>query len=280
MTRHLQTALDATHLERDACLHCGRDIAGLAIDLAEDGRCCESCYLDRNKHDTKAFAHAYEGFAEALAEALDLREHETGLHSKRVACHTLVLARRFISEPAQLRRVYWGALLHDIGKIGIPDAVLLKEGPLDEAEWTLMHRHPETGSQILAPMPAFDESARIILCHEERYDGSGYPAGLRGGEIPLGARLFAVIDALDAMTNDRPYRSALNFDAAKAEIVRMSGSQFDPLAVAAFLAEETTLRNMVALKCTAVSIPAMVPGNATVSINSGEHDADTRPFNP
>lgn len=220
--------------------------------MIEGGHCCESCYLDRCKDNNSAFAHANEGFAEALAAALDLREHETGLHSKRVACHTLVLARLFISDPAQLRRVYWGALLHDIGKIGVPDAVLLKHGPLDEAEWTLMRAHPAAGQHILLPMPAFDEAAQIILCHEERYDGSGYPAGLRGTDIPLGARLFAVIDALDAMTNDRPYRGALDFDAAKVEIGRMSGSQFDPLAVDAFLQEESTLRNMVALKCGSV----------------------------
>lgn len=238
------------------CRLCGGRIAGLAVGLSEGGACCESCYLDRCKNDTNAFARAYEGFAEALSAALDLREHETGLHSKRVACHTLVLARHFITDSAHLRRVYWGALLHDVGKIGVPDAVLLKNGPLDETEWTLMRAHPEAGRRILEPMPAFDEAAQIILCHEERYDGSGYPAGLRGTDIPLGARLFAVIDTLDAMTNDRPYRRALDFDAAKAEIRRMSGSQFDPLAVDVFLREESALRDMVALKCGTAVLPA------------------------
>lgn len=101
-----------------------------------------------------------------------------------MACHTLVLARYFITEPARLRRVYWGALLHDVGKIGVPDAVLLKHGPLDENEWALMRAHPEAGRRILVPIPAFDEAAQIILCHEERYDGSGYPAGLRGSDLP------------------------------------------------------------------------------------------------
>lgn len=238
-----------------ACLECGGDIAGLAAGLIEGGGCCESCHLDKCKDAKSAFAHAYEGFAEALAAALDLREHETELHSKRVACHTLVLARHFITDAAHLRRVYWGALLHDVGKIGVPDSVLLKDGPLNEAEWALMRAHPEAGRRILASMPAFDEAARIVLCHEERYDGSGYPSGLRGTDIPLGARLFAVIDTLDAMTNDRPYRRALDFDAAKAEIQRMSGSQFDPLAVDAFLQEEPTLRVMVALKCGAAVPP-------------------------
>lgn len=246
---------DITHQVVDSCRLCGAIIADAPFGRIEGGRCCESCYLDSCRNKERTFAHAYEGFAEALAAALDLREHETGLHSKRVACHTLVLARRYITEPAQLRRVYWGALLHDVGKIGVPDAVLLKHGPLDEDEWSIMRTHPEAGRRILAPIPAFEEAAQIVLCHEERYDGSGYPAGLSGDDIPLGARLFAVIDTLDAMTSDRPYRRGLDFDMAKAEIQRSSGSQFDPLAVEAFLQEENTLRNMVALKCGATMLP-------------------------
>lgn len=238
----------------DACALCGTRVAGLAAALVEGGACCESCYLDRCKAGGQTPDEAYEGFAEALVEALDVREHETGLHSKRVACHTQVLARSFTKDANHLRQVYRGDLLHDIGKIGVPDAVLLKAGPLEATEWAQMRAHPEAGRRILAPLPAFDEAARIVLCHEERYDGSGYPAGLRGDEIPLGARLFAVIDTLDAMTSDRPYRRALNFDAAKAEIRRMSGTQFDPLAVEAFLREESTLREMVALKCGAAQL--------------------------
>ena len=188
-------------------------------------------------------------FAEALAEALDIREHETGDHSKRVACHTLVLARRFTADTDQLRQVYWGSLLHDIGKIGIPDAILLKQGALNEGEWLEMRTHPEKGQRIVAQIPGMEEAAEIVLSHQERFDGSGYPRGLRGQQIPLGARLFALIDTLDAMTSDRSYRKALSFDQARAEIVSMSGTQFDPAAVQAFLAEETTLREMVAAKC-------------------------------
>ena len=161
-----------------------------------------------------------DGLAEALAAALDAREHETGLHSKRVACHTLVLARRFSEDQARLRQVYWGALLHDIGKIGIPDAILLTHGALSAKDWRVMRRHPEIGYRILA-----------------------------GEAIPLWSRLFAVIDTLDAVTSDRPYRKAASFDAAKSEIVAGAGRQFDPLAVRAFLAEEKVLRAMVALKC-------------------------------
>lgn len=188
-------------------------------------------------------------FAEALAEALDIREHETGMHSKRVACHTLVLARRFTKDTESLRQIYWGALLHDIGKIGIPDAILLKQGMLNEDEWQEMRTHPEKGYRIVAQIPGMEEAAGIVLSHEERFDGTGYPRGLRDQHIPLGARLFALIDTLDAMTSDRSYRKALSFDQARAEIVNMSGTQFDPVAVQAFLAEEITLHEMVAAKC-------------------------------
>jgi len=160
-----------------------------------------------------------------------------------------VLAKHFSHDVATLRQIYWGALLHDIGKIGIPDAILLKEGPLTPEEWKTMQQHPEIGQQILKGVPHLAIAAEIVLCHEEKFDGSGYPRGISGENIPLWARLFAVIDTLDAMTSDRPYRKGLSFEAAKAEIQRMAGTQFDPLAVKTFLIEETTLRKMVELKC-------------------------------
>lgn len=188
-------------------------------------------------------------FVEALVDTLDIREHETGFHSKRVACHTLVLARRFTDDPHQLRHIYWGALLHDIGKIGVSDAVLLKHGPLSADEWEEMRTHPENGYRIVSQIPGMEEAAEIVRNHEERFDGSGYPRGLRGEQICLGARLFAVVDTLDAITSDRPYRKASSFEQARDEIVKMSGTQSDPLAVQAFLAEETTLREMVEAKC-------------------------------
>ena len=199
--------------------------------------------------DAGILERADAAFAEALAEALDIREHETGEHSKRVACHTLVLARRFTADAGRLRQIYWGSLLHDIGKIGIPDAILLKQGALNEDEWLEMRTHPGKGHRIVAQIPGMEEAAEIVLSHEERFDGAGYPRGIKGEQISLGARLFAVIDTLDAMTSDRSYRKALSFDQARAEIVKMSGTQFDPVAVQAFLAEEVTLREMVAAKC-------------------------------
>ncbi len=199
--------------------------------------------------ETDILESAGAAFAEALAEALDIREHETGLHSKRVACHTLVLARRFTEDPKHLRQIYWGALLHDIGKIGIADAILLKQGTLNKDEWLEMRTHPAKGHRIVAQIPGMEEAAEIILSHEERFDGGGYPRGLKGEQLSLGTRLFAVIDTLDAMTSDRSYRKGLSFDQARAEIIKMSGTQFDPVAVQAFLDEETTLREMVAAKC-------------------------------
>lgn len=197
--------------------------------------------------DALEFADA--AFAEALAEALDIREHETGSHSKRVACHTLILARHFTTDPHHLRQIYWGSLLHDVGKIGVSDAVLLKQGALNEDEWQEMRTHPDKGYRIVSQIPEMGEAAEIVLSHEEHFDGSGYPRGLRGEQICLGARFFAVIDTLDAITSDRPYRKASSFEQARDEIARMSGSQFDPLAVNAFLAEETALRVMVEAKC-------------------------------
>ena len=219
--------------------------------------------------ETDILERADTAFAEALVEALDIREHETGMHSKRVACHTLVLARRFTADAGQLRQIYWGSLLHDIGKIGIPDTILLKQGALNEDEWQEMRTHPEKGYCILAQIPGMREAAEIVLSHEERFDGSGYPRGLRGQQIPFGARLFALIDTLDAMTSDRPYRKALSFDQTRAEIASMSGIQFDPVAVQAFLAEETVLREMVASKCMQLPDPE-ISGEAKLPIHTLE----------
>ncbi len=233
---------------RPDCRVCGTASAERQYHKTEDRFTCEHCLLDSRKQLAGlADGHPYEEFAESLAAALDLREHETGLHSKRVAAHTLILARHYFADATALREIYWGSLLHDIGKIGVPDAVLLKRGRLSDEEWQIMRRHPEDGSRILQKLPFFSLAAEVVLCHEERYDGSGYPRGLEGEQIPFPARLFAVIDTLDAMTFDRPYRRALPFDAARAEIVKRSGSQFDPDAVEAFLTEENLLREMTAL---------------------------------
>lgn len=237
------------------CRVCGHPISGLPYFRAGDEYCCENCHLGRRRDPEQERDDAYLALAEALAAVLDAREHETGLHSKRVACHTLVLARRFTTETERLRQVYWGALLHDLGKVGIPDSILLKPASLTEDEWAIMRTHPEIGHRILAAVPFMAEAAEIVLTHEERFDGTGYPRGLAGDAIPLWARLFAVIDTLDAITSDRYYRKGMPFDAAMAEIVRQAGAQFDPVAVEAFVAEEAVLREMVELKCGAATLP-------------------------
>ncbi len=239
--------------EKARCGWCGNPVGETAIEDA-DGTvfCCEGCYLGRLSHRDvlRERDEAHLALVESLAAALDAREHETGQHSKRVACHTQVLARHFTDDADLLQQVYWGALLHDIGKIAIPDAILLKQGPLNDAEWEVMRTHPQRGYEILAKVPFLEQAAEIVLCHEERFDGGGYPRGLAGEAIPWGARLFAVIDTLDAMTSDRPYRQGLPFEVARAEIIAQSGSQFDPQAVEAFVSEQDVLRDMVEAKCT------------------------------
>jgi HD-GYP domain-containing protein (c-di-GMP phosphodiesterase class II) len=241
------------------CRHCGVPISGVPFVREHTGYCCEGCFLSARKRSAIAAANDEIQLAlvEALAAALDAREHETGLHSKRVACHTMVLAKHFTTDAQQLHQVYCGALLHDIGKIGIPDAILLKERWLTESEWQIMRTHPEIGHRILSHMPFMAEAAAIVLNHEERFDGRGYPRGLAGTAIPLYARLFSVIDTLDAITSDRPYRAGLTFELACAEIVRQSGTQFDPMAIDVFVDEEATLRTMVGLKCGAEAVHEM-----------------------
>jgi response regulator RpfG family c-di-GMP phosphodiesterase len=177
----------------------------------------------------------YQNTLLALVAALDAREHETGDHSQRVVRFTLAIARNLSFGGQELAEIARGALLHDIGKIGIPDSILLKPGPLTKDEWKEMRRHPEVGFQILHGIPFLKTPAEIVLSHQERFDGAGYPRGLGGDKIPIGARIFAIADTFDAITNDRPYRKGASFDAAKAEILRCSGTQFDPDCVEAFL---------------------------------------------
>lgn len=219
--------------------------------LNGNGYCCEGCALKEKEFEEirDSLEGAHLALADSLAKALDVREKETGMHSKRVACHTLMLARRFSDDDDWLHQVYWGALLHDVGKIGVPDHVLLKAGPLTGKEWEKMRRHPDIGNEILSSVPFMRGAAEIVHAHQERFDGTGYPCGLAGNAIPLGARLFTVIDTLDAITSDRPYRKAGTFEKAKNEIENCAITQFDPTAVEAFLASEKELRKMVEMKC-------------------------------
>jgi response regulator RpfG family c-di-GMP phosphodiesterase len=177
----------------------------------------------------------YESTLQALVTALDYRDNETHGHSYRVVEYALVVAERMgIVEP-ELSTIRRGSILHDVGKIGISDTVLRKPGKLDPAEWEEMRRHPEIGYRMLQHIPFLQPALDIVLSHQERWDGSGYPRRLKGAQIPLGARIFAVVDTFDAMTSDRPYRAALTIADARAEIDRCASSQFDPAVAQAFL---------------------------------------------
>jgi putative nucleotidyltransferase with HDIG domain len=179
----------------------------------------------------------YDGTLEALVSALDARDRETKGHSLRVAKYMMEIAYHMQVKPGTKEWVDMqrGALLHDVGKIGVSDTILHKPGPLTDDEWVDMRRHPRIGHDMLREISFLSGAASIVLAHHERFDGKGYPHGLTADEIPLGARIFVIADTFDAMTSDRPYRAALSCDAAREEIIRCSGTQFDPRCVQAFL---------------------------------------------
>jgi len=203
----------------------------------------------RQTHDNLQSAHqqltaamtslgrAYHGTLRSLVAALDARDSETAGHSERVADLTMAIAAEMGIEKDsdEWRKISWGALLHDVGKIAIPDHILRKPTSLTESEWDAMHAHPRVGHDILQSVDFLAPAAEIVLTHHERYDGNGYPNGLAAEQIPPGARIFMIADAFDAMTSNRSYRQALAAEEALAEILRNSGTQFDPAAVRAFL---------------------------------------------
>ncbi len=183
----------------------------------------------------KDLEHWCEMTIATMGELLDLRDEETEGHSKRVTAYASELALAMDLRPADLKTIVRGAYLHDIGKIAVPDAILRKPGRLTEEEMEIMRRHCEHGYGIVRKIPSLADAAEIVYAHQESFDGGGYPRRLRGEEIPLGARIFAVADTLDAITSDRPYRRASSFDHAIEEIARCSGRQFDPRVVERFL---------------------------------------------
>jgi len=184
---------------------------------------------------------SYDITLEALGDALDLKDAETEGHSKRVTAFTIAIARAMGLPNEQIRVIARGAFLHDIGKMAIPDSILSKPGKLTEAETAIMREHCFLGYQMLKKIPFLQEAAEIVYSHQERWDGTGYPRGLKGEEIPLGARIFSIADTLDAIRSDRPYRPAQPFSVARDEMIRWSGRQFDPEIVKVFLSMPETI---------------------------------------
>lgn len=179
---------------------------------------------------------AYDGAIQGWSRALDMRDHETEGHSLRVAALSVALGRRLGLAAEDLKFLRWGALLHDIGKLGVPDAILRKAGPLTEEEWVVMRQHPTYGRDFLSPLTYLEPSLAVPYCHHERWDGNGYPQGLAGTDIPLAARIFAVVDIWDALCFDRPYRRALPMAEVRDYLASLAGTHLDPELTAAFLA--------------------------------------------
>jgi response regulator RpfG family c-di-GMP phosphodiesterase len=233
---YIAKPFDATHLERAvarALEHqqlCAskRRYESFLEEIVEQ----RTAQLDRAVHSLE---NAYRMTLKALTASLEMRDHETHGHSERVVNVSLRLGRELGVVGEQLRSLEFGALLHDIGKIGVPDAILRKPSPLSEAEWTRMREHPLHGQTILRGVEFLSGASRVVAEHHERWDGSGYPLGLRNEEIDLNARIFAVADAFDAITSDRVYRRGRGHQEVLAELKLFSARQFDPLVVEAFL---------------------------------------------
>lgn len=187
----------------------------------------------------------------AVASALDAHDGGTRAHARRVCDYSLRLAREIGVPQASWKGLALGAILHDVGKIALPTDLLFKEGGLTDAEWEQVRQHPAVGYEILKRLGIPDVDSDIVLAHHERWDGAGYPRGLVGLEIPLGTRIFSIADTMDAMTSMRPYRESRSFDAARDEIARSAGGQFDPTVVAAFL--RVTVCEWEQIACRAVA---------------------------
>ncbi len=186
--------------------------------------------------------------AESLGRAVDARDCRLFQHSAAVADISSLLAQAHGLTPRQAEMVHMAGHLHDVGKIGVPDSILLKPGPLTDAEWEIMRRHPKMGADILRPVKVFcgrPGVCEIVLAHHERWDGSGYPYGLAGNDIPLGARIVAVADALSAMTEERPYRRSRTLHEAVEEVARSAGTHFDPCVVRDLLSLRGVLEGLL-----------------------------------
>ena len=183
----------------------------------------------------KDLRESYEATLDAMVSAIESRDFETKHHCRRVQAYAVLLAERLGVNPEKMMEISYGALLHDVGKIGVPDSILLKPGKLTEEEWATMRNHTLIGYKMISRIKFLKGAADIVLYHHERWDGAGYPYGIAGEDIPIGARIFSVIDSFDAITSKRVYKEAVPIDLAKEEIERCSGEQFDPEVVEAFL---------------------------------------------
>jgi ribonuclease P protein subunit RPR2 len=234
---------DGTPLELDVSLSplggngSGPTVVIIARDISE--RRLEQAQLEAYAKDVREsfgrelrrareLEHSSFATVRALAAAVEAKDGHTGAHIQRVHALGLLLAREIAPAEADDPQLAYGFLLHDIGKLSVPDAVLAKPGPLSEGEWTLMRRHPQAGARILDAVPFLDRAVDVVLHHHERWDGRGYPAGLEARDIPLWARIFAVADTVDAIVSDRPYRAGRPLEHALEEVVSRAGTQFDP----------------------------------------------------
>jgi response regulator RpfG family c-di-GMP phosphodiesterase len=216
----------------------------------------------------KRVEQAYDETLEALSAVLDLRDNETAGHSRRVTGYCLEIAHAMGCSSEQLKTIARGVCLHDIGKFGIPDAILRKPGKLTQEEMAIMETHVRIGYELVCRIAFLAGSAQLVLTHHERYDGTGYPQGLAGNEIPLSARIFAVADALDAMTSDRPYRRALPYSAAREEIIRESERQFDPNVVKGFLAIPEEVLETIRLEAANYHTHVRLPESGAIASSS------------
>jgi len=210
-------------LEREAAAR-QRQLEHYAADLRE--------VFKQERNRAQELRRSYKATVLALANAVEARDAYTGKHAERVAAYGLRIAHAAGIEVDP--QVEFGFLLHDVGKVAVPDAILFKPGPLTAEERALMVKHPQIGSEILRHIDFLDDAKTVVLHHHERWDGDGYPHGLSGEAIPLHARVFAIADALDALTTDRPYRPACAWQQARREITSEAGAQFDPAIVAAY----------------------------------------------
>jgi HD-GYP domain-containing protein (c-di-GMP phosphodiesterase class II) len=219
----LQARLEQTERQAHARQ---RQLERYAADLRE--------VFKQERARSQELRRSYIATVRALSNAVEARDAYTGKHAERVAAYGMELARCCGLAVEDSPQIEFGFLLHDVGKVAVPDAILFKSSSLTEEEYSLVRRHPLIGSEILRDIDFLGEGKLVVRHHHERWDGQGYPDGLEGNAIPLAARVFAVADALDALTTDRPYRPASSFSVARQEVLRGAGSQFDPVVVAAY----------------------------------------------